>query len=93
MRAGLPAAGKSAFGLKHLRLSIADRMNRAMILIAIACIIAVLTALKTLAERRALKLWSNKCQNKPLSLLSIGLRTIGQYPRLLCINLNLLAAA
>jgi len=84
---------KSAFGLKHLRLSTADRMNRAMILIAIAYIIAVLTALKTLADRRALKLSNNKRRNKPLSLLSIGLRTIGQYPRLLCINLNLLAAA
>jgi len=64
-----------------------------MVLIAIARTIAALTALKTLAECRARKLSNNKRRNKPLSLLGIGLRTIGQYPRLLCINLNLLAAA
>jgi len=64
-----------------------------MILIAIACIVAALTALKTLGECRALKLSNNKHRNKLLRLLSTGLRTIGQYPRLPCVNFDLLAAA
>jgi len=74
---------KTGLGLKHLWLGSPDRMERAMILVALAVILAVLTGAASVARGDRLYLSNLKRTGPPLSLFALGLRIINQYPRLL----------
>jgi hypothetical protein len=71
---------KSGLGLKHLWLGGPDRMDRAMILIALAVLLAALTAAKSIFKGERLKLANNKRRQPVLSFFILGLRIIEQYP-------------
>lgn len=71
---------KSGLGLKHLWLGGPERMERAMILIALAVLLAALTAAKSLSKNEQLKLANNKRKTRVLSFFLLGLRILQQYP-------------
>ena len=71
---------KSGLGLKHLWLGGPERMERAMILVALAVLLAVLTAAKSQAKGERLKLSNNKRKKQVLSFFKLGLRIIHHYP-------------
>ena len=56
-----------------------------MILIALAVLLAALTAAKSLAKGEQLKLSNNKRRKPVLSFLVLGLRILQQYPQRLSI--------
>jgi hypothetical protein len=76
---------KSGLGLKRLWLGGPERMDRAMILIALAVLLAALTAAKSLAKGEQLKLSNNKRRKRVLSFFVLGLRIIHHYPQRLSI--------
>ena len=77
---------KSGLGLKHLWLGGPERMDRAMILIA-------LTAAKSIFKEEQLKLANNKHRKPVLSFFILGLRIIEQYPERISIARSYLHAA
>lgn len=81
---------KTHFGLKRLQLATPNRMDRAMIIIAIALVLVALTAMASLARGEDLQLSTRKKSEPALSFVSIGLRILEQYPRLLCIDKSLI---
>jgi len=72
---------KSGLGLKHLWLGGPERMDRAMILIALAVLLAALTAAKSIFKGEQLKLSNNKHRKTVLGFFVLGLRIIEQYPK------------
>lgn len=76
---------KSGLGLKYLWLGAPERMDRAMILIALAVLLAALTAAKSIFKGETLGLANNKRRGRVLSFLALGLRIIEQYPQRLSI--------
>jgi hypothetical protein len=76
---------KSGLGLKFLWLGGPERMDRTMILIALAVLLAVLTAAKSIAKGEQLRLSNNKRRGRVLSFFALGLRIIEQYPQRLSI--------
>ncbi|MCX6377223.1 MAG: hypothetical protein NTU88_14530, partial [Armatimonadetes bacterium] len=70
---------KSGLGLKHLWLGGPERMDRAMILLALAVFLAALTAAKSIFKGERLKLSNNKRRKTVLSFFILGLRIIEQY--------------
>lgn len=83
---------KSGLGLKHLWLGEPERMDRAMILIALAVLLAALTAAKSIFKKEQLKLSNNK-RKRVLSFFVLGLRIIDQYPQKISIARCYLHAA
>jgi len=83
---------KSGLGLKHLWLGGPERIDRAMILIALAVVLAVLTAAKSLFNGEQLRLSNNKRGGRVLSVFMLGLRIIEQYPQRLSIARSYLHA-
>jgi len=83
---------KSGLGLKHLWLGGPERMDRAMILIALAVLLTALTAAKSLAKGERLGLANNKRRGRVLSFFVLGLRIIQQYPQRLSIARSYLHA-
>jgi Transposase DDE domain len=77
---------KSGLGLKHLWLGGPERMERAMILIALAVLLAVLTGAASTARGERLHLSNLKRSGPPLSFFALGLRIIEQYPDRLSIS-------
>ena len=71
---------KSGLGLKHLWLGGPERMDRAMILIALVVLLAVLTGAASVQRGERLNLSNLKRSGPPLSLFKLGLRIIEQYP-------------
>jgi len=84
---------KSGLGLKHLWLGAPERMERAMILIALAVLIAVLTGAASVERGERLHLSNIKRSGPPLSLFALGLRIIEQYPHRLSISRRALCVA
>ena len=84
---------KSGLGLKHLWLGGPERMDRAMILIALTVLLAALTAARSIAKGECLKLSNNKRHGPVLSFFALGLRIIEQYPSRLSISRSCLHAA
>ena len=76
---------KSGLGLKYLWLGGPERMDRAMILIALAVLLAALTAAKSIFKGERLRLANNKRRGRVLSFFALGLRIIEQYPQRLSI--------
>jgi len=74
---------KSGLGLKRLWLGGPERMDRAMILIALAVLLAALTATTSLRRGDQLHLANNKRHGPVLGFFVLGLRIIEQYPDLL----------
>ena len=81
---------KTNFRLKLLRLGSPERMDRAMILIAIALVLLALTALASEHRGEDLQLSTRKRSEPALSFVSMGLRILEQFPRKLCIDKSLL---
>ena len=84
---------KSGLGLKSLWLGGPERMDRAMILIALAVLLAALTAAKSLSKGEQLKLCNNKRGKRVLGFFLLGLRIIEQYPQRISIARSYLHAA
>jgi len=77
---------KTGLGLKRLWLGAPDRMDRAMLLIALALLLIALTAAASQARGEDLKLANNKRCPRVLSYFSLGLRIIEQYPNRIAIS-------
>jgi hypothetical protein len=71
---------KSGLGLKRLWLGGPGRMERAIILVALAILLTALTAAKSAAKGEQLKLANNKRNKRVLSFFVLGLRIIQLYP-------------
>jgi hypothetical protein len=84
---------KSGLGLGKLWLGGPDRMDRAMILIALVILLTALTAARSLVKREQLKLSNNKRRKRVLGFFSLGLRTIEQYPDRISFTRSYLHAA
>jgi hypothetical protein len=76
---------KSGLGLKYLWLAGPERMDRAMILIALALLLAVLTGAASIRRGDQLHLSNLKRSGPPLSLFNLGLRILEQLPARLAI--------
>jgi Transposase DDE domain len=82
---------KTGLGLKTLWLGTPDRMDRAMLLVALALLLIALTAAASQARGEDLKLSNNKRGVRVLSYFSLGIRIIEQYPRRIAIDRRLLS--
>lgn len=83
---------KTGLGLKRLWLATPERMDRAMLLVALALLLIALTAAASQRRGEDLKLSNNKRCPRVLSYFSLGLRIIEQYPRRIAIDRRLLHA-
>lgn len=83
---------KSGLELKHLWLGSPERMDRAMILVALAVLLAALTAAKSIYKGEKLQLSNNK-RKRVLGFFILGLRIIEQYPDRISIARSYLYAA
>jgi len=83
---------KSGFGLKRLWLSEPARMDRMMILVAIAMLLIALTAVASIRRGEDLQVSTSKRKAPPVSYFTLGCRIVELYPHLLCTNERLLHA-
>jgi len=74
---------KSGLGLKHLELCEPERMDRAMLLLAVVLLLLALTATACVARGRDLQLSTQRRKGTTLSFFTSGLRTLEQHPHLL----------
>jgi hypothetical protein len=84
---------KTHLGLKRLRLATPDRLDRAMILIAIALLLLALTAQACHQRGEKLQLSTQKRSEPSLCFVSTALRILEQYPQRLCINMSFIRNA
>jgi hypothetical protein len=84
---------KSGLRLKRLWLSEAVRMDRMMILVALAILLIALTAVASIARGEDLQVSTSKRKAPPVSWFTLGCRIIELYPDLLCTDRGVLYAA
>jgi hypothetical protein len=82
---------KTTLGLKTLWLGAPERMDRAMLLVALALLLIALTAAASQARGEDLKLCNNKRGVRVLSFVSLGLRIIEQFPNRIALDRRLLS--
>jgi hypothetical protein len=84
---------KSGLGLKGLWLSEPERMERMMILMAIAFLLIALTAAACQQRGEDPQVTTSKRKARPASYFTIGCRLLELYPDRLCTDLEVLHAA
>jgi len=83
---------KSGLGLKRLWLNDPERMDRMMIVVAIAMLLILLTAVASVLRGDRPQVTTSKKKALPASLFTLGARLLAMYPKLLCTNEALLHA-
>jgi len=83
---------KSGLGLKGLRLKEAERVERMLILVALAFLLIALTAIASRKRGERVQVTTSKRKSPPASYFTIGARIIELYPSRLSTNLKLLHA-
>lgn len=83
---------KSRLGLKRLWLSDPERMDRMMIVVAIAMLLIFLTAAASALRGERPQVTTSKKQAPPASLFLIGARLLTMRPQLLCTDEGVLHA-
>ncbi len=83
---------KSGLRLKRLWLSEPERMDRMMIVVALAMLLLVLTGLASLARREDPQVTTSKRKAPPASVFTLGCRVLHLCPERLCTDLEVLYA-
>lgn len=83
---------KSGLELKRLWLSQPMRMDRMMILVALAMLLIALTAVASIVRGEKLQVSTSKRKAPPVSYFTLGCRILELYPQKLCTDKELLYA-
>ena len=83
---------KSGLGLKRLWLSDPERMDRMMIVVAIAMLLILLTGAASLLRGERPQVTTSKKKALPASLFTLGARLLAMCPQLLCTDEGVLHA-
>ena len=83
---------KSGLSLKRLWLSDPERMDRMMIVVAVAMLLILLTGAASLVRGDRPQVTTSKRKAPPASLFTLGARLLAMYPRLLCTDEGVLYA-
>jgi hypothetical protein len=84
---------KSGLDLTSLRLSEPARMDRMMIIVALAMLFIALTAMASKARGENLQVSTSKRKAPPVSYFTLGCRILEMYPEKLCTDKEMLYAA
>ena len=81
---------KSGLGLKRLKLSEAERLDRFMVIVVMTCLLIALTAAANQQRGERLQVSTSKRQAPPVSYFTLGRRILKLYPQLLCTHIEAL---
>ena len=84
---------KSGLRLKKHWLSTPERMDRMMVLVAVAMLLIALTASASLARGEDRQVTTHKSKERSASYFTLGCRILEMYPEDLCTSLEVLYAA